>query len=55
MIDVKLGTIFGAGIGFEILTRKDFESIDHEALWSVMINLLFFRVTFVMWPNDDLS
>lgn len=52
MIDTKVGTIFGAGVGFEILTRKDFESIGHEALWSFMINLLFIRVTFVMWPDE---
>lgn len=52
MIDLKFGTIFGAGVGFEILTRKDFESIDHEALWSVMVSLLFVRFTLVKWPNE---
>lgn len=52
MIDLKVGTILGAQLGFEILTREDFASIDHEALWSVMINLFCFRVTFVKWPND---
>jgi hypothetical protein len=52
LIDLKVGTILGAQLGFEILTREDFASIDHEALWSVMINLFCFRVTFVKWPND---
>lgn len=52
MIDVRVNTIFGANVGFEILSRKDFEDIEHEALWSVMVNLLFFRVTVVKWPGE---
>lgn len=53
MIDVKFGTIFGANVGFELLTRKDFEGIDHDALWSLMINLFAFRISVVKWPNEE--
>lgn len=51
MIDVRVNTIFGANVGFEILSRQDFESIEHEALWSLMVNLLFFRVSIVKYPD----
>lgn len=49
MIDMKIGTIFGVGVGFEILTRQDFESINHEALGAIMISLFCVRVTFTRW------
>lgn len=46
---MKIGTIMGANVGFEILTRQDFESIDHEAKWAVMINLFCVRITVTSW------
>jgi hypothetical protein len=42
---LKFGTIFGAGIGFEIFTTQEFEEAGVPAKWAVMVNLLFFRCT----------
>lgn len=44
-VDLKFGTILGAGVGFEIFTRQDFEPTGLPFQWGFMLNLLFFRMT----------
>lgn len=48
---MRVGTIFGASLGFEIIPRKDFEAIKHEALGALLVQLLFLRFTFTRWPK----
>lgn len=41
--------IFGATIGFEFVTHEVAQTIDPDASWGFMIDLLFVRVLFIKY------
>lgn len=50
---VGFTTIFGVNVGFEILSKRDFEKTGLPMKWSVMINLFALRLTLTKYQDEE--